>query len=56
MSPPAPFALGRRRFTPAGLPYEVRAVDILHFKDGLVTSKHTYVDSEGVRSNSKAVE
>ena len=51
-----PFRLGRRRFTPSGSPYEVRSIDVIRFKEGLVTSKHTYVDIDAVHNNSITAE
>ena len=56
MPPGAPFTLGQRRFTPAVKPYDLHAIDVIHFKSGLVSSKHTYIDSESAHNNSAAVE
>lgn len=55
MAPQNPFTLGRWRFTPTGAAYDVRAIDVLYFRDGLVLAKHTYLDVEAIRANSAAV-
>ncbi len=56
MTPTAPFVLGRWRYTPAVASYDVRAIDVLHFRDGKVTVKQTYLDTESIRRNSRFVE
>ncbi len=56
MDPPAPFVLGSFRYTPmAGVPYAVPAIDVIRFRDGLVSEKVTFLDADAVRANSKAV-
>lgn len=55
MDPPAPFVLGSYRYTPlAGIPYAVSAIDVIRFRDGLVSEKVTFLDTDAVRANSKA--
>jgi ketosteroid isomerase-like protein len=55
MKPSGPFDLGRHRLKPDGTAFDVPAIDVIHFKDGLVTAKHTYMDSEAVRDHAKVV-
>jgi ketosteroid isomerase-like protein len=55
MAPQKPFTLSRWQFTPTGAAYDLRAIDVLYFRDGLVRAKHTYLDSEAIRSNSAVV-
>lgn len=54
MDPQAPFRMGRWQFTPNGAAYDVRAIDVLYFENGLVKAKHTYIDLDAVRRNSRA--
>lgn len=55
MKPPRALDLGSRGYTTDEASFEVPAIDVIHFKDGLVTAKHTYIDSETIRDHSKAV-
>jgi ketosteroid isomerase-like protein len=55
MAPQNPFTPGRWRFTPTGDAYDVRAIDMLYFRDGLVRALHIYLDAEATRANSAAV-
>lgn len=55
MNPPAPFVLGRFRYTPTGAAYSVPAIDMIRFRDGLVAEKVTFLDTESVRAHSSAV-
>lgn len=55
MTPPKTFTFGRYRYTPTGKPYKLPAIDEIHFRDGLVTAKYTYLDTSVVRANSKGV-
>lgn len=55
MKPSGPFDLGKHRLNPDGTTYDVPAIDVIHFKDGLVTAKHTYMDTEAVRDRSKVM-
>ena len=50
MNPPAPFALGRFRYTPTGAPYVVPAIDVIRFRDGLVSEKVTFLDTDTIRA------
>ena len=50
-----PFALGNVVYTPDGSDYRIPAIDVIAFEDGLVTSKHTYVDTETIRAHSSEV-
>ena len=52
MNPPAPFVLGRIRYTPGTAPYSVPAIDIIRFRDGLVSEKVTFLDVDTIRANS----
>ena len=54
MAPTEPFVMGRWRYTPTGSAYEVRAFDVLRFRDGLVRVKHTYLDVDAIRRNSRS--
>jgi hypothetical protein len=54
MDPPRPFTLGNVQYVPSGRAYVVPAIDVIWFKDGLVTAKHTYLDSAVARANSKS--
>lgn len=55
MDPPAPFQLGQMRYVPTGTPYSVPAIDVIHFRDGLVSEKVTYLDTDTVRARSRDV-
>ncbi len=56
MQPVGAFLLGQRRFTPkAGIAYDIPAIDVIHVKEGLVSAKHTYIDTETVHANSASV-
>lgn len=54
MNPPAPFKLGRFRYTPTGVPYVVPAVDVIRFRGGLVSEKVTFLDTDTIRARSRA--
>lgn len=56
MDPPTPFLLGQFRYTPKGQPYAVPAIDIIRFRDGLVSEKVTFLDTDAVRANSQNAE
>ena len=53
MDAPAPFQLGRMRYVPTGTPYAVPAIDVIRFRDGLVSEKVTFLDTDTVRANSR---
>jgi hypothetical protein len=56
MQPPAPFDIGKRNFTPANkIAYDVDAIDIIYFKNSLVSVKRTYIDTEAIHNHSKRV-
>ena len=55
MNPPAPFTLGRFRYTPTGAPYVVPAIDVIRFRDGLVSEKVTFLDTDTIRAKSRAI-
>jgi uncharacterized protein (TIGR02246 family) len=52
MNPPAPFVLGRVRYVPTAEPYVVPAIDVIRFRDGLVSEKVTFLDVDTIRTNS----
>ena len=56
MSPTRPFMLGVRRYEPRGTAYTVPAIDIITFRNGLVSRKVTYFDTAVVASNSGAAQ
>jgi steroid delta-isomerase-like uncharacterized protein len=56
MDPPTAFTLGSFRYVPNGRPYSVPAIDMIWFSDGLMTAKHTYLDTGVVRENSHSAE
>lgn len=56
MAPPRAFAMGARRYEPRGTTYTVPAVDIITFRDGLVSRKVTYLDTAVIAANSGAVQ
>lgn len=56
VDPMLPARAGAMEFTPSGQSYTVPAVDIIVFKNGLVTQKITYLDTETIRANSAKVE
>jgi len=47
--PNGPFQLGNILYEPDTEDYSVTAVDILKFDNGLVTEKHTYLDTDTIR-------
>ena len=53
MDPPRPFIFGNTRYVPNNRAYLVPAIDIIHFRGGLVTIKHTYLDAAVIRANSR---
>jgi ketosteroid isomerase-like protein len=56
MQPVGPFVLGQRRFTPkSNAAYDIPAIDVIHVKEGLVSAKYTYIDTETVHANSSSV-
>lgn len=52
MAPPKAFVMGQWRYEPSGRTYSVPAIDIITFREGLVSRKVTYLDSGVIRSNS----
>jgi hypothetical protein len=54
MDPPHAFTLGSFRYVPTGRPYAIPAIDVIWFDAGLVTAKHTYLDTGVVRANSRS--
>lgn len=56
MAPPAPFVLGRVRYSPTTAPYAVPAIDVIRFRDGLVSEKVTFLDADTIRTNSQAAD
>lgn len=56
MAPPAPFVLGRVRYTPSTAPYAVPAIDVIRFREGLVAEKVTFLDIDTIRTNSLAAD
>ena len=54
MDPPASFRLGRMRYVPTGKPYQVNAIDVIRFRDGLVSEKVTFLDTDTIRAKSAA--
>ena len=56
MAPPAPFVLGRFRYIPTGTSYTVPAIDVIHFRSGLVSEKVTFLDVDTIRAKSDSVE
>ena len=53
MDPPRPFTFSSTRYVPTGRAYAIPAIDVMYFRSGLVTVKHTYLDSAIVRANSR---
>jgi len=56
MAPPQPFVLGSTRYVPNGTAYSLPAIDVIHFRNGLVSDKVTYLDSAVVAANSRSSE
>ncbi len=56
MAPPAPFVLGRFRYTPTTAPYDLPAIDVIRFRDGLVSEKVTFLDVDTIRTNSQTTD
>jgi len=56
MAPPAPFVLGTIRYTPTKVPYVVPAIDVIRFRDGLVSEKVTFLDVDAIRTSSQATD
>jgi uncharacterized protein (TIGR02246 family) len=56
MAPPAPFVLGRVRYSPTTAPYALPAIDVIRFRDGLVSEKVTFLDVDTIRTNSQAAD
>lgn len=54
MDPSNPFTFGNYSYVPTGRAYAIPAIDVIIFKDGLVSAKHTYLDTALVRANSKS--
>lgn len=52
MAPPGPFAMGRQRYEPRAVSYTVPAIDVITFRDGLVSRKVTYLDTAVLEANS----
>lgn len=55
MDPEATVELGQRSFSPTGSWYEIDAIDLIEFEDGLVSLKHTFIDAEGLHNASPKV-
>jgi hypothetical protein len=56
MQPAGAFVVGLRRYTPkASVGYEVPAIDVIHVKEGLVSAKYTYLDTDTIQTNSTSV-
>ncbi|MBB6229528.1 nuclear transport factor 2 family protein [Polymorphobacter multimanifer] len=53
MDPAVPFALGRFCYQPTGVAYTVPAIDVIRFREGLVSEKVTFLDTEVIRANSR---
>ncbi len=54
MAPPGPFLMGKRRYKPRGAAYTVPAIDVITFRNGLVSRKVTYLDTAVIAANSDA--
>jgi ketosteroid isomerase-like protein len=54
MDPPRAFTFGASRYVPNGRAYLLPAIDVIYFRDGLVTAKHTYLDATVIRHNSRS--
>ena len=52
MDPDAKVTLGSNTFPATGASYLVDAMDYIQFKNGLVTQKHTFIDTEAIRRQS----
>lgn len=53
--PSHPATLGMQTFTPQGeSDYTIDAIDLIVFKEGLVSAKHTFIDLESIRDHSVA--
>jgi len=55
MNPPTRFRLGSANYTPTGEPYLVPAIDVIRFRDGLVSHKVTFLDTDTIRAKSRTV-
>lgn len=52
--PTAPLVVGGKTFSPnADNDYAIDAIDLLTFRDGLVSAKHTFIDLEAIRDHSQ---
>ncbi len=52
--PTEPLFMGDKVFTPdADNNYSIDAIDLLTFRDGLVSAKHTFIDLEEIREHSQ---
>ena len=49
--PDRPFILGGTRFGAETSDYRIPAIDVIAFEEGLVTTKHTFIDTETIRAN-----
>lgn len=56
MAPPRPFMMGEHRYEPRGTTYTVPAIDVITFRDGLVSRKVTYLDTAVIAANSGPVQ
>ena len=56
VTPTKPYQYGSTTFFPTGKTYQMELIDIITFEDGLVKSKHTYLDAESVYRNSVEVQ
>jgi SnoaL-like domain len=53
MDPPKPFAFGNTRYVPTDRAYAIPAIDAIYFRNGLVTVKHTYLDTAVIGAHSR---
>ncbi len=51
-TPTERFVLGNMEFTPTGKTYNIEMIDTILFENGLVKTKHTYLDAQSVFQNS----
>lgn len=52
-APSRPFTLGQWRYEPTSRAYELPAIDVIAFRDGLVSRKVTYLDTAVARAKSR---
>lgn len=52
--PTGPLVMGGKTFSPnSDSDYAIDAIDLLTFRDGLVSAKHTFIDLEAIRDRSE---